>query len=100
MGNRRKPNGRTTAQNAGFTNRTVGKVTASHAPGSGFWRRSHGDKVPFTRFCEALKMERTARRTRALNGDRPSPREVYPCGYGHHYLITGPRHWHIGRPLC
>jgi hypothetical protein len=99
MSHGRKPKGRPAHLNPGRVTRTITRLSASQGPGAGVWRRSHADKVPFPLFCEALKMERTARRTRSLDGNRIPRRQTYPCTYGHHHLISGPAHWHIGRPV-
>lgn len=101
MGHGRKPKGRPASRNPGHVTRTIGRITAAHAPGAGFWRRSHDDKALFPRFCDALRQERTAHRLRAIERDSDTDRRsVYRCAYGHHYLISGPSHWHIGRPMC
>jgi hypothetical protein len=96
MGHGRKPKGRPPHLTRHSTRSATRTITAQ-APGAGVWRRSHADKVPFPLFCDALRTERLARRTKSLNGDHIPVREIYACDYGHHYLISGPAHWHIGR---
>jgi hypothetical protein len=97
----RKPHGRPTHLNDRVT-RSAAVALATQLPGAGVWRRSHDGKMLYPLFCAALLQERLARRTiRRPDGSRPSPRLVYPCEYGDHYLIsTAARHWHIGRPAC
>jgi hypothetical protein len=74
---------------------------AQQMPGPAAWRRQHGDKIAYDRFCDALKSERSAHRSdRAAGVQRRGGRGLpYPCRYGSHYLIeSAPRHWHWGRP--
>jgi hypothetical protein len=97
MGHGRKPKGRPAHLNRHST-RTATRTITAQAPGAGHWRRSHDAKVTFGCFCEALKTERLARKTRSLDGTRIPARETYSCRYGDHYLRQVDRtHWHIGR---
>jgi hypothetical protein len=77
-------------------------MLASQGAGQGHWRRSHQQKSPIARFCEALKTERACFGGSLIASPvRDQRREVYPCRYGDHWLITtAPAHWHIGRPMC
>lgn len=102
MSRGRKPKGRSPHLNVGRVTRAVGRHIATQAPGSGVWRNRHDRKTGYPRFCEAMKVERSMHRGAqlAMTERRGARHEVYDCTYGDHYLITGPRHWHVGRPVC